>query len=81
MSFMSRPMLQSFAFLLAGTAGGPWPGKLAIMAVFAAVLIWVLVMPARLIGQGDEPLPWWKNARFWAALIAVIEICVYYRFG
>jgi hypothetical protein len=78
MSLVTLPML---ANLLADTAGGPWAGKLAIMGVFAAVLIWVLLMPARFIGHGDEPPPWWKNARFWAALIAVIEICVYYRFG
>lgn len=81
MTLLNLPMLASSASLLADTTGGPWAGKLAIMAVFATVLVWVLVMPARLIGQGNQPLPWWKNARFWAALIAVIEICVYYQFG
>jgi hypothetical protein len=81
MNLIDLPMHGISLFLVADTAGGPWAGKLAIMAVFAAVLVWVLLMPARLIGEGDEPLPWWKNARFWAALIAVIEICVYFRFG
>ncbi len=81
MTLLNLPMHFVCVPLLADTAGGPWAGKLAIIAVFGAVLVWALVMPARLIGQGNQPLPWWKNARFWAILIAVIEICVYYRFG
>ena len=71
----------SITFPLAEIGGGPLAGRLAFMGVFVVLLVWILLMPARLIGQDDGPVAWWKNARFWAALIALIEIGVYWQFG
>lgn len=53
----------------------------AIKLVFPVLLVWILLMPARLIGQGDGPVAWWKSVRFWASLITLIEIGVCWQFG
>ncbi len=74
-------LLRTATFPLADVGGGPLVGRLAFMGVFIALLVWILLMPARLIGQGDGPVVWWKSARFWASLIALIEIGVYWQFG
>ncbi len=73
--------LSTAILVLAEVNGGPLAGRLAFIGVFVVLLVWVLLMPARLIGQDAGPVPLWKNARFWAALIALIEIGVYWRFG
>ena len=65
--------------LLATT--GPWEGKLAFVLVFVLLLIWLLLMPARLIGQADGRPPWWRNTRVWAILVTVMQIVVYLHWG
>ena len=62
-------------------ASGPWLGKAAFVGVFVLVLVWLVLMPGRLIGQADGAPPWWRNTRVWAILIALIEIAVYLRWG
>lgn len=74
-------LLHIAAFPLAEVGGGPLAGRLAFIGVFVLLLVWILLMPARLIGQGDGPVAWWKNARFWALLITLIQIGVYWQFG
>ena len=74
-------VLHVATFPLAEVGGGPLAGRLAFIGVFVVLLVWILLMPARLIGQGDGPVVWWKNARLWASLIAIIEIGVYWQFG
>ncbi len=81
MNVLTIATSSAITFPLAEVGGGPLAGRLAFMGVFVVLLIWILLMPARLIGQEDDPAAWWKNARFWAALIAVIEIGVYWQFG
>jgi len=81
MNFTNAFALRPAIFLLADVASGQLLGKAAFVGVFVLLLAWILFMPARLIGLADRPVPWWKNARFWAALIALIEIGVYWRFG
>ena len=61
--------------------GGPWAGKLAFVAVFVVLLIWLILMPARLIGHADGTPPWWRNARVWAIVVTVIQVFVYLRWG
>jgi len=61
--------------------GGPFWGKAAIIAVFALVLIWLIIIPARFIGQDQRKPPFWKNTRYWAIVVAVSEILIYFRFG
>ena len=62
-------------------AGGPWAGKLAFIGVFVLLLVWLLLMPGRLIGQIDRPPPWWRNTRVWAIVVSVVQILVYLRWG
>jgi len=71
----------AFPVLAAAESGGPFWGKAAIVSVFALILIWLMVMPARFIGQEKEKPPFWKNARYWAIVVAVCEIFIYIRFG
>ena len=73
-----RTLAGAFAAL---ALGGPPAGKAAFIGVFVLVLIWLLLMPRRLIGQGDGPPPPWRNTRVWAIMIAVVEIAVYAYFG
>jgi hypothetical protein len=62
-------------------AGGPWLGKAAFIAVFVLLLIWLMLMPGRLIGDAGQRPPWWRNTRFWAIVVTVIQILVYWRWG
>lgn len=76
---MSTPLVNTAAIVLA--AGGPLLGKAAFVAVFVLLLIWLVFLPNRLIGQTRRCGPWWRSARFWAILITTIQIVVYIRWG
>ena len=81
---MSSPATCTLA--LAGVAallatGGPLLGKAAFIAVFVILLIWLLLMPGRLIGHADARPPWWRNTRVWAVVVTVIQILAYLRWG
>lgn len=52
-------------------------GRAAVIAVYAMLLIGIILMPRRLLGPGKQPVPLWKNTRFWAVLICAIQIMVY----
>lgn len=72
-------VLATVAPLLA--TAGPWAGKLAFVAVFVALLLWLVRMPARLIGHADRTPRWWQNARVWAIVVTAIQIAVYVWWG
>ncbi len=52
-------------------------GKLAFAGVFAALIVWLVMIPAERIDMGDEKPVWWKNVRIWAILIAATQLTVY----
>jgi quinol-cytochrome oxidoreductase complex cytochrome b subunit len=56
-------------------------GKAAFVGVFAALLVWLLLLPAHLIDQQGVRRPWWRNARFWAVLVTIVQIGVYVCWG
>ena len=58
-----------------------WLGKAAFIGVFVVLLIWLLLLPARFIGNADGRPPWWRNTRFWAILVCLIQILVYWHWG
>lgn len=61
--------------------GGPLLGKAAFVAVFALLLVWLLVLPMRFIDQEGIRRPWWRNVRFWAVLVTLAQIGVYCYWG
>jgi hypothetical protein len=65
--------------LLLGIGGPTW-GIVAFTGVYVLLLIWLILLPSRLL---DEPVgrPWWKSSRLWAIVIAVIQILVYVGLG
>ncbi len=61
--------------------GSPTVGTAAFVAVFAALTLWLLLIPGRLIGQADGRPPWHRNVRVWAVLVAVTQMLVYVLLG
>ncbi len=59
---------------------GPWLGKAAFAGVFLALLVWLLLMPARLIDEA-EGTPFWRSARWWAVLVCSAQIAAYIYWG
>ena len=59
-------------------AGITWiPGKWVFVAALVLLLIWLVLMPRKLIGQAEYVPPWWRNVRAWAIVICAIQIVVY----
>jgi len=52
---MNTLVLGKIFLLLA--AGGPLLGKAAFVGVFLLLLVWLILMPARLLGQSDAYPP------------------------
>ena len=52
-------------------------GQVFFVAIFVLLLAWLILMPARLIGQDKSKPPWYRNVRIWAIIITVIQIVVY----
>ncbi len=68
--------------LLAASEAVPdsW-GKWVFSAALALLLVWLVLMPRRLIGQQHEVPPWWRNVRFWAIVVAAVQLSVYLYFA
>ena len=59
-----------------------WPsGKWVFVAALVLLLVWLMLMPRKLIGQAKQVPPWWRNVRTWAIVICAIQIVVYACFG
>ncbi len=56
-------------------------GQIMFSGVFLLLLIGIMALPKRLIGQEDGVPPWWRNVRFWAVLICAVQVVVYWVFG
>jgi hypothetical protein len=57
------------------------PGALAVIALYCLALYVVLVVSPRLSPALREPVPFWRNVRWWAAFVALTQIVVYALFG
>ena len=55
--------------------------KLIVVLIYAAVLALVLLLPPSFLGEDQEPRPWWRNVRFWAAFVAIAQMGVYAIWG
>ncbi len=56
-------------------------GQTAFMGVFLLTMIGLLLLPGRMLGQESTRPVWWKNVRFWASAICVVQIGVYWIWG
>ncbi|HOK77988.1 MAG TPA: hypothetical protein PLW35_09740 [Verrucomicrobiota bacterium] len=63
---------------------GPWDwallasaGKAAVMGIYLLLLAGIVLMPKALMERAEQQVPLWKNLRFWAALICLVQIVVY----
>jgi hypothetical protein len=52
------------------------PGALVVIFLYGLSLFVVLVVSKRLV-EPREAKPWWRNVRFWAAFVAIVQILVY----
>lgn len=56
-------------------------GALLAAALFAALIVWLVIVPSRrLYPEGFAPR-WWKSPRLWALIVATIQMTVYLLFG
>ena len=62
-------------------SSGPVWGKAAFIGVFVLLLIWLLVMPDRLIGNGRGTVSWWRSGRVWAIAVVIAQILIYLGLG
>lgn len=78
---MRTTSLWLVAALTAQPGTAPLWGKAAFVGVFMALLVWLLLLPARLIDQEGLRRPWWRNVRFWAIVVTIVQIGVYFWWG
>ena len=74
---MRTALLLIAAAEAARTGAAPVLGKAAFVSVFVVLLVWLLLLPARLIDQEGVRRPWWRNVRFWAVVVTIAQIWVY----
>jgi hypothetical protein len=55
-------------------------GRAAFIAVYVVLAIGLMLMPAKILGEG-EGRPWWQSLRAWAMAIIVMQISVYWYWG
>ncbi len=63
------------AWMLAQSA--PIAGRLAFAAVFACLVVWLLVIPSSHLTEEDESSLWWKKSRTWAVIVATSQLLIY----
>ena len=56
-------------------------GKWIFTAVFAVLLLWLLLIPARRLGDDEGKTTWWRSTRVWAIVIAAVQMVVYAVWG
>ena len=56
-------------------------GKWIFTGLFGVLIVWLLLIPRERLGQRDRVPRWWRNVRFWAVVIATIQLLVYAIWG
>lgn len=57
------------------------PGAVLVILLYLGSLVVVLYVSPKLTEPDVEPKPFWRNVRFWASLVAVVQIVVYALWG
>lgn len=53
------------------------PGTLLVCVLYGVALYVILVVEPRLSGASRETGPWYRNVRFWASFVAIVQIVTY----
>ena len=78
---MTEPGTLFAATWLLASGGGPLLGKAAFIGVFVLLLVWLALMPRRLLGEADTRVVWWRNPRLWAIGVTLMQIAIYVCWG
>jgi len=60
-----------------------WPvddrliGKGLFVAVFALLIVWLVLIPRHRLGHAEQVPPWWRNVRIWGIVVATTQMLVY----
>lgn len=57
------------------------PGALVVILFYASCLAVIWLVSPKLVPPRVEPIPWWRDVRFWASLVALVQIAVYAYWG
>ncbi len=57
------------------------PGAVVVILLYAAALAVILLVSPKLSAPTAPAAPWWRNVRFWASLIAIVQMVVYAVWG
>lgn len=68
-------MFELPSWWLAETA--PLAGRLAFAGVFAAVIVWLMVIPSSHLTEEDQSPAWWRRSRVWAVMVAATQMLIY----
>ncbi len=56
-------------------------GSLVVILAYVSFLAVILFPPRNLRTEETEDAPWWRNVRFWASVVVVVQIAVYAIWG
>ena len=57
------------------------PGALVVILLYAGCLAMIVFVSPKLVAPAAAKAPWFRNVRFWAALVAVAQMVVYAVWG
>lgn len=57
------------------------PRALTVMTLYGLTLFVILYVSPRLSPALRVKTPWWRNVKFWASLVATVQIVVYALFS
>jgi hypothetical protein len=70
-------LMATWNCVLVLAAAAPLAGRVAFSGVFAALIVWLLFVPASRLGEQDTNRSLWRTSRFWAVLVAASQMVVY----
>lgn len=56
-------------------------GRAIVILAYLAVLSVILFPPSKLRARDTDHPPWWRDVRFWASVVVVVQIGVYAIWG
>ena len=60
---------------------GEMMGSTIVILSYLAVLAVILFPPSKLRTRETDTPPWWRDVRFWASVVVVVQIGVYATWG